>query len=141
MPTNVTEEISLSLLLDGVEFNCQVIDLSATLPGETTGESVQVACPDGVVVEPGDTEDGSLSGTVYSDTTDTGITWALMQAKSTGATMTYVLTWFSDQDNTVAFTWSGNCQVATFNIDWAKPRYSRHPIDLTLQSVDIARPA
>jgi len=127
--------------LDGTSVECQVIDLSLTLAGESTGDTVQVACPDGAVVEPGEHEDGSLTGTVFSDSLDTGVTWLLMQAKSAGATIAYVLTWFSNEANTVAFTVSGDAQVATFSIDWTKPGHSRHPIDLTLLSTTLARPA
>ena len=141
MPTNTTEEVSLSLTLDGTEVNCQIIDLSLTLPGEATGDTIEVACADGSVVEPGEHQDGSLTGTVFTDSTDAGVSWLLMQAKSTGATIAYVLTWFSNEPNTVAFTVTGDAQVDTFTIDWAKPGYSRHPISLTLNSAAIARPA
>jgi len=142
MPTNTTENVSLSLTLDGTEVNCQVIDLSVTLPGQSTGDTVEVACPDGAVVEVGELEDGSLTGTVFADTTSTGISWLLMQAKASGATIDYVLTWFSDQDSAVAFTWSGKAQVATFSMEWAKPGLARHPIDLALiDEPVIARPA
>ena len=40
----------------------------------------------------------------------------------------------------MAFTVTGNAQVNTFTIDWDKPGYSRHPIDLALNSATIARP-
>ncbi len=140
MPTNTTENIALSLTLDGTEVNCQIIDLSLTLAGEATGASVEVACPDGVVVEPGSHEDGSLTGTVFGDSLSTGITWMLMQAKSSGSTLDYVLTWFSNEADTVAFTVSGQAQVGSFSIDWNKPGLSRHPIDLTLLSTNLARP-
>lgn len=141
MPTNTTEQIALSLTLDGTEVNCQIIDLSLTLPGDTTGETVEVACPDGSIVEPGQHEDGTLTGTVFTDTTDAGVSWLLMQAKSSGATIDYTLTWFSDADATVAFTVTGQAQVSSFQLDWAKPGYSRHPIDLALTSATIDRPA
>lgn len=142
MPTVTIEQVSLSLLLDGVEYNCQVIDASLTHVGKSTGETVQVACPDGAVVEPGEHVDGSLTGTVYTDTTaGSGISEALMLAHAAGATMTYSVTMFSDQANTVAYIYSGDCQVSSFQIDWAKPGYSRHPLDLALVTGTISRPA
>lgn len=140
MPTNTTENVSLSLTLDGVEYNCQIIDATATLPGETPGDVTEVACPDGKVVEKGDQEDGQLTGTVFADSTDTGITWVLMQAKAAGTVMNYVLQWFSDQDATVSFVWTGVCQVGNFQIEWTKPSLARHPIDLSLLDVTISRP-
>lgn len=141
MPTNTTEQIELSLVLDGAEYQCQVIDLSLTLAGTGTGETIEVACPDGVVVEPGEHEDGSLSGTVFADTTDSGITWVLMQAKSSGATMAYTITWFANETNDKAFTVSGDAQVGAFSMDWSKPGYGRHPIELTLLTTTLGRPA
>ena len=141
MPTNTTEQVELSLVLDSQEYQCQVINLSLTLAGTSTGDTVEVACPDGVVVEPGDHEDGSLSGEVFADTTDQGITWVLMQAMSAAATMDYTLTWFSNETADVAFTVTGQAQVGTFQMDWSKPGYGRHPIDLTLLSTDLGRPA
>jgi hypothetical protein len=140
MATNTTENIALSLTLDGVEYQCQIIDATATLPGEATGDVTEVACPDGKVVEKGEQEDGSLSGTVFADSTDTGITWALMQAKASGAQLDYVLTWFANEDATVAFVWTGIAQVGAFSVEWAKPGLARHPIDLALLSVTISRP-
>ena len=91
-------------------------------------------------MEEGAHEDGSLTGTVFSDTTDGGVSWLLMQAKSTGAVIAYQLTWFADQDSTVAFTVSGDAQVASFQMDWSKPALSRHPVDLTLLTTTIGRP-
>ena len=121
MPTQTTQNIELSLTLNGTEVACQIIDLKLTLPGETTGDTVQVACPDGTVVEPGDFEDGSLTGTVFTDTLDQGVSWLLMQAKLDGATIDYVLTWFKNEDATVAFTMTGKAQVTSWEMDWAKP--------------------
>ena len=142
MPTNTTQNNALSLTLDGTEINCQVIDLTVTMPGDGTGETAEVACPDGTVTEPGQFEDGAIGGSVYADTPDSGVTWLLMQAKAAGATMDYVLTWFADQDGTVAFTWTGQAQVGTFSMDWTKPGLARHPIDLALiDKPTIARPA
>ena len=131
MPTNTTEQIQLSLVLDGTEVACQIIDLEYTAPGTTTGESVEVACPDGVVVEPGDLEDGQLTGTVFTDTKDTGISWLLMQARETGATIAYTLTWFYDQTADIAFE---ILKVRQSHI-WPLARHTREqrlPINLTV---------
>jgi hypothetical protein len=141
MPTNTTKQIALSLVLDGTEVNCQLIDVSYTAPGNTVGETVEVACPDGVVTEPGDTQSGSLTGTLYTDTTDSGASWLLMQAQNTDAALTYEVTWFADLDETVAFTLTGTAKVASFQMDWSKPGFSRHPLDLELlYPVAIGRP-
>lgn len=141
MATTTIEQIALSLQLDGVEYNCQVIDADLTMNGTGTGDTTEVACPEGKVNEVGSHEDGALTGTVYTDTSEAGITWALMQAKASGAEMTYSLTWFADQDATVAFTYSGTCKVGRFSIGWTKPGYSRHPLDLVLTSGTLGRPA
>ena len=141
MPTTTIEQIELSLVLDGTEYQCQIIDATLTLVGRSAGDTVEVACPDGAVNEPGEHTDGSLTGTVFTDTTATGISWALMQAQQAGATMSYVLTWFADQDNTIAFTYTGDCKVDEFSIDWAKPGYSKHPISLVLVTGTLGRPA
>jgi hypothetical protein len=106
-----------------------------------TGTTVETACPDGRVVEPGAAEPGALTGNVYADSTDTGITWALAHLKQSGATFAYTATWWADQGATKAMEFSGEATVASFQLDFTKPGYGKHPVDLSLITATIARPA
>jgi hypothetical protein len=144
MPTTVIPNIALELTvtIDGapVAFECQTIDASFALPGSQPGETTEVACPDGKVSEPGSTTNGSLTGTVFTDTTATGITWALMNAYQAGEEFDYSFTWFADQPATHAVLFTGRAKVNTFSMDWAKPGNAKHPLDLALITCAIARP-
>jgi hypothetical protein len=140
MPVNTLQNIALSLTLDGTEHNCQVIDVTLDLPGVAPGEAVETACPDGKVSEPGSPSNGSLSGTVYADPSDTGLTWILGQAYKAGSEIAYTITYWADQDNTVAIIFSGQCKVASFSLPFSKPNLAKHPLDLTLITADMARP-
>jgi len=141
MPTVTQRQNSLTLTLDGTSHECQVINLEYTAPGYAAGETVEVACPDGVVVEPGDRTDGSITGEVYADSTDEGITWVLLQAQQQQATLAYVLTFYADAASTVAFTVTGECTVGSFVLPWSKPGYARHSLGLVVQTAEYARPA
>lgn len=144
MPVTTIKNIALELTvtIDGapVTFECQTIDAKLTLPGTTAGTNTETACPDGVVSEPGGTSNGSLTGTVFTDTTDTGISWALMQAYQAGETFPYVAVWFADQDATKAVQFTGEAVVNTFSLDWVKPGNAKHPLDIGLVSAAIGRP-
>jgi len=141
MATVTQPNVSLSLTLDGVEVQCQVITAEISLPGLSSGDSVEVACPEGMVKEPGTPEDGALTGEVYADSQDSGITWALGQAYMTDATVQYVATWWEDLGETIAMRFSGDARVSSFVLPWEKPAYGKHSIDLALITATIDRPA
>ena len=141
MPLSTQPNNQLSLTLDGTEVNCQVIDLSFTMPGTGTGETVEVACPDEYAYEPGTRSDGSISGTVYTDLADTGLTWLLAQAKDTDATIAYVLTFHPDAGATGGIVFTGDAKVNTWSLDFSKPSLSKHSLDLTAMTAVISRPA
>lgn len=144
MPTNTIPNVSLKFEItyesQPLSFECQVVDVELTLPGVGTGSATETACPGGMVLEPGAPEAGSLTGNVFADTRDTGITWALAQLKKTGAEFPYSITYYADQDATVAVRFSGNAKVNSFKLPFSKPGYAKHPLDLALSTADMARP-
>lgn len=135
MPTSTQKDALLSLTLDGTEVNCQVIDASYQMaaPGEAT--PIPVACGD-TVSEPGDPSTGSISGTVFKDTSATGITRLLAEAAVSGAEMDYV---YEEQDEGgYAMSWSGKCTVPAFAIDFQPDRYGRHTLSLSVTTSVLA---
>lgn len=141
MPTNVTQMTSLSLTLDGTEVNCQLKSVSFSVPSVGSPSIMLTACPDGQVVEPGSFSPGTLSGEVVGDTTDSGITWLLNTALQAQAEVAYVLTFFDDQDNTVAVTFTGTATVNTFEWPFSRPGIFSHSIDLSVLTATVSRPA
>jgi hypothetical protein len=141
MPTTTIQNIQLVLKYDDTDYSCQIASAELTPPGYAEGETVQVACPDGAVVQQGETQNGSLRTNQFTDTSDGGITWAMMNAYMSGATVAYSVQWFADQDATVSFVMSGNAKVAQFSLPFEKPGLSRHDLELTLHTGTLARPA
>jgi hypothetical protein len=141
MTSNVIQNIELSLELDDAEYQCQVIDVTLTLPGSGVGESVEVACPDGVVSEPGARTNGSLTGNVFTDPTDTGITWILATAFQSGAEVEYTVVYWPNEGATKAIEFTGRARVNSFTLPFSKPGNARHALDLSLVTADMARPA
>ena len=145
MPTNVTRNIALEVEItynaQPLTFECQVIDAELKLPGSQPGESVEVACPDGRVSEQGTTTNGALTGTIYVDPTDTGITWALATLYQGGTEFAYSITYYSDLANTSSIKFSGNAKVNTFTLPFSKPGNAQQPLDLALITAVMARPA
>ena len=141
MPVNVTHMSSLSLLLDGQEVNCQLKNVSFSVPSVGSPSIVLTACPDGQVVEPGSFSPGSLSGEVVGDTTDTGITWLLNTALQAQAEVAYVLTFFDDQGAEVGVEFTGTATVNSFAWPFSRPGVFTHSIDLSILTATVARPA
>lgn len=141
MPVNTQQNASLTLTLDTTSVECQVIDLSFTPPGVGASTVTETACPDGRVAEPGTIASGGLTGTVFADSTDTGITWLLAQAYEDNRTLAYVVVYWADLGATIGMQYSGDARVNTFQLDWAKPGMGRHPIDLEVVTATLARPA
>ena len=144
MATNTIQSIALEFEItfnsQPLTFECQVIDCELSLPGVQPGNATEVACPGGIVLEPGATEAGSLTGNVFADTRDTGITWALAQLKKTGEEFPYSIIYYADQAATVAVKFSGTAKVNSFRLPFTKPGYAKHPLDLSLATADMARP-
>ena len=136
---NTTQNVSLILDLDGTTFECQVINAEFAMPGTGTGTTTETACPDGVVVEPGSLEDGSLTGEVFTDLLDTGLTWILASAKQADSVMNYTVVYHADQPATNNIQFSGLCKVATFALPFEKPGLSKHSLDLTISTCAISR--
>ena len=135
--TTITQlQTAASFILDGVEYNCQVTNMEYRPTSRATGETIEVACADGQVNVPGDHQDGSASFEVFGDTTDQGITWAMASAQANDSTMTYTFIFFSDQDNTVAMKYTGDCKVQNFSIGWEGKSYHQHSVELVVLSSD-----
>lgn len=144
MPVNTIQNVALqfSITQDAtpLEFACQVIDATLTLPGPGSGTRIETACPEGAVVEAGTATNGSITGNVFVDTRDTGITWALATLYPTGAEFPYSLSFYVDLGNTIAIKFTGNAIVNTFNLPFSKPGKAKQPIDLGLITAVMARP-
>jgi len=135
MPVNTQPLIELTLTLDTVDFKCQVIEAEHIPPAYAAGQTVtETACPDGRVVEDtGSLAPGSLKGTVYADTSESGITWALRQAIQANAEMVYKIVHYPELGAAGAMQETGKCKVATFSYgNFKKPGLGKHPIDLAL---------
>lgn len=141
MPTVTQPNNILTLTLDGTEINCQVIDLQFTPPGRSPGTVVETACgPGAMVTEPGAPTTGTITGTVFADSSDMGVSWLLREAGSTNAEIAFVLTMWSDQP-TYAVVETGTASVNKFTWDWVKPGLGRTPLDLTVLTSVHSRPA
>lgn len=141
MPVNTTPNNSLSLTLGSEEYNCQVTSLDFSPPGYGAPSVVEVACPDGVVHEPGGREDGTLTGEVYTDLTDTGLTWILATARDTDSELTYTLILHDDQPTTNSIQYTGTARVSSFSMPFEKPGLSKHSLDLAILTATMSRPA
>lgn len=142
MATQTVHNVHLKITIDAVDYSCQFITATLALPGYSEGTTVEVACPDGSVVEPGERVNGTLSGEAYTDSTDGGLFWALGQASMTNAQVAYEIVWFADQANTVAFQIDGTATVPQVEIGWEKPGLSKHPVELTLNTDNgLVRPS
>ena len=135
MPTNVAKDATLVLSIDGTDYACQVVNASYTpaAPGDST--PIPVACGD-VVSEPGDPSNGAISGEVYKDLGATGITRVLAGMATSGAEADYVYT--ETDSNGETMSWSGQCTVPAFPIDFAPDKYGRHTLDLNVSTSVLA---
>ena len=140
MPVSTTTNTSLSLTLDGTEVNCQIQDLSFSPPMTgAVGEIIEVACGDSVTT-PGALENGTLTGTVFADPVVGGITDILLQAQETDAEIAFVLTFWDDQATTQQLIFTGTAKVNSLQLDFARPGYAQHPIDLVVLTSVMSRP-
>jgi len=137
MPTQMSS--SLSLTLATVEFNCQVIGAKLNPPASGKPTLVRTACPATVISEPGDPVPGTLTGEVYTDTLEDGLTDVLLTAKDTDAELAYVLTMWDDDDD-AALRWTGTCTVGDLELDFTPGKRARHPLNLDLVTAVRSRP-
>lgn len=142
MTVHTQENNTLVLKFDGgADMACQIINLKLALPVVSVGKLVNTACPDGTVSEPGEPQSGKLSGEVFTDTTDAGITTALLDAAEDNDVIAYDLTMWSDLGTDEAWRFTGNARVTSIELDWSKPANARHALDLEIITATRARPA
>ena len=141
MAVNTQSNNSLSLTLEGTQVNCQVIDLKFKPPLSGEAKLTRTACPDGIVAEPGEPQPGQLTGTVYTDTTATGLTTILLDAAEADTEVDYVLTLWNDLGNTIAWTWTGTATVSDLELTFEKPGKAKHNLSLALATAVRTRPA
>jgi hypothetical protein len=129
MPTTTIQNVQLIVQYGGQDYSCQIASAELTPPGYSEGETTQV-----------EIQNGSLRTNQFTDTSELGITWAMMNAYMNGTTVAYSVQWFADQDNTVSFVLTGDAKVAQFSLPFEKPGLSRHDLELTLHTGTLSRP-
>lgn len=135
MPANSTQLVELTLELDDVSYNCQLIDPEHTVPAYAVSTTAtETACPGGIVNEStGAWTPGGLKGNVFADPLVTGLTWILRTALHNQATLTYRIVHAPELGPTGAIEETGDAKVASFSYGrFAKPGMWKHPIDLQL---------
>jgi hypothetical protein len=131
--TNAARDAALSLSIDGAEYACQVINAEFIPPSSGTGTTVRTACG-GTVKEPGDPADGTISGEVFKDLSEGGITRALIEARE--STVPYV---YRETDAAgVSLTWTGDLFVPVFGVPFTPDKYGRHPLSLQVLTAEPA---
>lgn len=138
MPTQTSS--SLSLTLGGTQVACQVINAKMKPPASGKPTIVRTACPSTVISEPGAPEPGQLSGEVYTDTLEGGLSDLLLAAKETDDDIDYVLTMWDDIP-TKAIRWTGQATVGDLELDFTPGKRARHPLNLELTTAVRSRPS
>lgn len=122
--------------IDGKRYDCQIIDLQFTFPKDGDPTITQTACPDGTVSEPGEKTPGSLTGTVFTDTSTAGLTTALIQALNTSKEFPYDLVWWPDVSGS-ALQITGNARVSDLTLEWSKPGVAKHTLALSIITATV----
>lgn len=145
MATVTQKDAVLKISLnDGVnpvlEFACQVQDAEFTQPSQGEGDTVPVACGGDPVKTPADSQtDGSITGTVFKDTSATGITRLLAKAVAApGTTFDYEYTENEGTDEEFKFT--GKATAPAFGIPFQPSQFGTHPLSLTVITATLADP-
>ena len=129
MATHTQKDDTLILSLGGTDYAAQVIDASFDPPGYGAPTLTPVASDLSKVSEPGDPENGTLSGTVFKDLTTTGITRILTAARISGAKLAYI---YTDNSSTDAATYTGDAYVQSVPNDFQPDKLGRHGFTLTV---------
>jgi len=135
MPAVTQVDKVLRLTLDGVDYACQVIDGALEFPNQGTADTVAVACGD-KVAEPGDPQPGSITGTVFKDTSAAGITRALAAALTASSELSYV--WTENAGTAQEWIVTGKCRVNGLTVDFTPDKYGRHPLDLSVSTAVVS---
>ena len=129
MATHTQKDDTLILKLATVDYAAQVIDSSFDPPGYGAPTLTPVASDLSKVSEPGDPENGTLTGNVFKDMTTAGITRALATARISGAKLAYI---YTDNASPDAVTYTGDCYVASVPQDFQPDKLGRHAFTLTV---------
>jgi hypothetical protein len=131
----------LTITLGTTGFECQFITTVWKAPGSAAGATVKTACPDGVVSEPGEAVNGSLTGEAFTDTTVAGLWDILDEAWTANTELTFVYTAFPGVEGQEV-SWTGQAKVNSYpELAFSKPGLSRHPVDLAILTATKSRPA
>ena len=130
MPTVSQPNSSVSITIGGTEYNCQFTTITWNPGGSSAPDVMLTACPDGVLASAGSYNPAVLSGTVAGDTSDSGITTALLDAVEDGTDVAVVYTMFND-NGTVAWQWTFDAHVAPFDLPFTRPGTFMHDLTLT----------
>lgn len=129
MPTHTQKDDTLILKLGTVDYAAQVIDAQFDPPGYSEPTTTPVASDLSKVSEPGEPENGSLSGNVFKDNTTAGFTRALVVARVAGTKLVYT---YTDNNATDAISYTGDCYVQSVPQDFQPDKLGRHAFTLTI---------
>jgi hypothetical protein len=140
MTVHTQVNAALTIMLKNTSHECQFIQTSWIAPGTAPGTTVQTACPDGVVSEPGERVNGSLTGEAFTDTRADGLWDTLDEAWTANTDFEYSYTVFPGVEGEEV-TWTGRAMVNAYPaLGFAKPGISRHPVDLAIITAEKSRP-
>lgn len=134
MATHTQKDDTLILKLGTVDYAAQVIDASFDPPGYGAPTLTPVASDLTKVSEPGEPENGSMTGTVFKDNTTAGFTRALAVARVAGTKLAYIWT---DNAAPDAITYTGDCYVQGVPQDFQPDKLGRHAFTLTIATAVI----
>jgi hypothetical protein len=89
MPVFAKPDAIVTITVDAVDYSCQLIDGELSADDSGTPSLVPVACGDNYA-EPGDTQPGTLSGTIFEDFQAAGFTRILWEQRNTDVPFTLI---------------------------------------------------
>ena len=132
MPVVATRDVSLTMTIDAVSVECQLLDPQLVRPSYGAGQTDTVACGD-EVARPGDTlTNGRISGDVIADYSASGVSRVLDEKLDQVADVVWTET-VTDGTDTHTRTWTGKALIGPVTRTFTAGRQSRH--DLTLELV------
>jgi hypothetical protein len=132
--THTQRDDTLILKLGTVDYAAQVIDASFDPPGYGAPTLTPVASDLSKVSEPGEPENGTLSGTVFKDNTTAGFTRALAAARIAGTKLVYI---YTDNSSTDQISYTGDCYVQAVPQDFTPDKLGRHSFTLTIVTATL----